>query len=468
MKRAVYVFGAAPDFDSMYREFFEKYGFEMCFSADCPDTIDEANMPVLLVFGVNLDEPDEEVFWCALGKDRRLPVIYIDCGQNSPGLRKKRERARYAFKNDFKKKELLTALKGCSEILGTREKLEVVKGELKVKSAELAYVLEIGKALASSIELPKVLGKIMDRMNVLVNAESWAVFLMDQLDNELALEAAKGLTQKKIKAFRMKLDEGIAGWCASDVEPKLVNKVSTEKRFFKKIEKIVGVKAKSVMAIPIVGSDNLLGVIELVNKADGRGFNQSDLDLATRLVDQTAIAIERAQMYQKMADLVITDDLTKLFNMRYLERTLEIEIERALRYNLSCSLIFMDVDYFKKVNDRHGHLVGSRLLVEVSQLLLKGLRRIDIIARYGGDEFIIVLPQTDVEAARMIADRLRISIEKHTFLKSEGLSLKLTASFGIACFPEHAGSKEELIKLADEAMYRVKYHTRNDVYVVNS
>ncbi len=185
-----------------------------------------------------------------------------------------------------------------------------------------------------------------------------------------------------------------------------------------------------------------------------------------RLVDQTAIAIERASLYQKMTELSITDDLTKLFNTRYLNRTIEIEIQRSSRYHTSLSLIFMDIDYFKQINDHYGHLVGSKVLVEIGQLLIKSLRSVDIVARYGGDEFVIVLPQTPPGAATQIAERMRKGIEQNTFLKKEGYSLKMTASFGVASYPESAKSKDELIRLADEAMYKVKYQTRNAVYAI--
>ena len=126
----------------------------------------------------------------------------------------------------------------------------------------------------------------------------------------------------------------------------------------------------------------------------------------------------------------------------------------------------MDIDYFKHVNDRYGHIIGSKVLVEMGQLLLKSLRSVDIVARYGGDEFVIVLPQTPPASAAQIAERMRKSVELNSFLKKEGYSLKLTASFGVASYPESAKSKEDLIRLADDAMYRVKYQTRNAVYAI--
>lgn len=226
------------------------------------------------------------------------------------------------------------------------------------------------------------------------------------------------------------------------------------------------VKTKSLMCVPIKSKGHTFGVLEVVNKTTGESFSKDDLDMLMRIVDQAALAIERASLYQKMAELVITDDLTKLFNSRYLNRTIDMELQRCNRYHTSVSLIFMDIDYFKQINDQYGHLVGSKVLVEVGQLLIKHLRSVDIVARYGGDEFVIVLPQTPPESAAQIAERIRKVIEQNVFLKKEGYSLRITASFGVASHPESAKTKEDLIKLVDNAMYRVKYHTRNGVYAI--
>jgi diguanylate cyclase (GGDEF)-like protein len=342
----------------------------------------------------------------------------------------------------------------------------VLKEDLSAAKSELDFFEEVSKTLTSSLELGDILKKIMEKLKEMTQAEAWTVLLVDQETGELVFEKTSARQKKDIQKLRLKMGEGIAGWVAREGIPLVVPDVSSDERFIGKIDKAIHFKTKSLMCVPIRIHDQVLGVLELVNKKTGKAFSKEDLDLLMRLVDLTAIAIERTSLYQKMTELALTDDLTKLFNTRYLNRTIEIEIQRSTRYQTSVSLIFMDVDYFKRINDRYGHLIGSKVLVEMGQLLLRSLRTIDIVARYGGDEFVVVLPQTPPTAATQIAERMRKSIEQNTFLKKEGYALKLTASFGVASYPETAKSKDDLIRLADDAMYTVKHRTRNAVYAI--
>jgi diguanylate cyclase (GGDEF)-like protein len=343
------------------------------------------------------------------------------------------------------------------------KEFEEVEEEHLKRLKALASFHEIGKALTSTLDLKEVLRIMMDKISELLNPKDWSLLLVDEERKDLYFEIVVGKGSEKIKKARLKRGEGIAGWVAKEGEPLFVPDVAKDKRFSARIDNISNYITESIICAPLKSKGRVLGVVELINKGDSGLFKEEDLNLLTTLADYTAIAIENAKYFQKVQDLTITDDVTTLYNSRYLHRFLEYESERARRYKSNLSLIFLDIDYFKRVNDTYGHICGSKLLKEIGVLLLSKIRKVDVACRYGGDEFVLVLPHTTKEDAFNVAKKIKSSMKQTRFLKDEGLKIKITASFGVASIPSDSEDSTGLIRLADNAMYKVKGLSRDGV-----
>jgi len=454
---------------SMLRKDFEdtlsKKGFEISKFRSIDNALPRINEKVSIII-VEKEQGKNNSLKTFLKESAEIPKLIVSSDYSSKGLSAwlKGSLTYPVYKPS--EKELLFFVDRALKETNMRSENRKLQQELLIAKKEIEFFEEVGKTLTSSMELNKILVAIMKKTKDMTNAEAWSVLLVDEETGDLVFEKADAKKSSRIEKYRLKPGEGIAGWVAQEGIPVIVPDVSRDERFSSKVDKKIHFKTKSLMCVPIKSQGRVVGVLEVVNKKTGEPFTKEDLNLLMRLIDQAALAIERTTLYQKMAELALTDDLTKLFNTRYLNRTIETEIQRSNRYHTSISLIFIDIDYFKNVNDNHGHLVGSKMLVEMGQMIIKCLRSIDIVARYGGDEFVVVLPQTTPKAAAQIAERIRKSVEQNVFLKKEGYNLRVTASFGVASYPENAKTKEDLLRLADEAMYRVKYTTRNGVYAI--
>ncbi len=339
------------------------------------------------------------------------------------------------------------------------------RDEHERRISQLQTFSEIGKAVTSSLEQEAILKIVMEKIQGLLHPGNWSLLLTDEETGDLRFEIAVGRGSKKLKGMTIKSGEGVAGWVAREKKPLLVNDVSQDPRFSKRVDSITRYKTRSIICVPLLARDKCLGVIELINRPRTKKFTEEDLLLLTALAGYSAIAIENANYFKKIHELTITDDLTHLYNSRHLHARLDDEFERARRFKYPLSMIFIDLDYFKTVNDEYGHLCGSKVLKEVAFILKNSIRAVDMAFRYGGDEFIIIMPETAKKNARIVAMKLRKAIKGHVFLKEEGLDHKLTASFGVASYPEDAKDKTSLLHLADNAMYKVKNKTRDGVAV---
>jgi len=338
-----------------------------------------------------------------------------------------------------------------------------IEQQFKRYQEEVNIYNEIGKALTSSLEIRELLFRIMRTMADYFKPSNWSLLLLDENKKELYFEVVVGEAAEKIKDIRIKLGEGIAGWVGLHGQPLLVPDVSQDPRFSKKIDKITNFATESIIAVPMKIKDKVLGVIEIINKNDPHPLSRRDVEILTTVADYAAIALENSHNYERIQELTITDDITGLYNSRYLHQIIQHEIERFERYHHPFSITFFDLDYFKRVNDSYGHLVGSQMLHKVASVIRKNIRKVDLGVRYGGDEFVVVMPQSNKKQAHGVTKRLRNAINSEIYFAEEGFNIRITASFGVATYGEDATSKDELLKAADEAMYNIKNTLRDGI-----
>src|ERR1700757_2661127 len=324
--------------------------------------------------------------------------------------------------------------------------------QLTRQSQELTIFHDVAKALTSSLDLDSILQTIMDKMAEYFCPDTWSLLMVDEGHEELYFAIAVGDKAEALKNVRLKVGEGIAGWVAKHGEARIVPDVRNDPNFASRVDDTTKWETRSMICVPLRSKLRVLGVIQLVN-VDMERFKEPELFFLQSLCDYAAIAIENAKWVEKIQELTITDDCTGLYNARHLYKTLETEVYRSSRFGYEFSILFIDLDHFKTVNDTHGYLIKAQL------------RLIDCAFRYGGDEFVVLLPQTGKDQALVVAKRLRDALRASAFCKEESLNLNVRASIGVATDPHDARSAHDVIRQADGMMYMVKNSTRDNIGV---
>ncbi|MDQ1586321.1 MAG: hypothetical protein QOH80_1686 [Actinomycetota bacterium] len=332
------------------------------------------------------------------------------------------------------------------------------ENELEQSRADLRESLErIGKTLTSTHDLDGLLPVVLDAAVVVLHARAGVVLYGGP--DQLEVAAVTGLTEAGLVApVGVAAGRGVLGQVIASGEgvrgtlgsgPTDLHPIDTEPG------------TGEIVAVPLRSMGNVVGAIALYGRVDGRAFDHDDEDALGTLASQASTAIDNVQLHQEAQRLSTTDALTGLWNFRYLSMSLGREIERSTRFERPLAVLMLDLDHFKQVNDSHGHARGDAVLRELAQRVQEQIREVDTFARYGGEEFVVVLPETTMDGATQLADRICHAVSREPFVTEGEDPLDVTVSVGVAAFPDHGSSAATLMRSADKALYIAKNGGRN-------
>jgi diguanylate cyclase (GGDEF)-like protein len=328
---------------------------------------------------------------------------------------------------------------------------------------ELKIFHDVAKALTSTLDLDTILQTIMEKMAAYFEPATWSLVMIDEASQEPYYAASVGKGAEGLAALRLKDGLTLTEWVIAHSESLVIANVNSDPEINPDSRSDWFEGSCPVVCVPVMTGGKVLGVIELVN-IDMEVYARSELLLHT-LADYAAIAIENARAVRRIQELSITDDCTGLYNARHLFTVIAEEVHRSARFGYEFTLLFLDLDHFKRVNDQYGHLIGSKLLAQVGECLRENLRLVDAAFRYGGDEFAILLPQTSREAGLRVARRISQVFHTRQWLPDQHLQVALRASIGLALYPADGTSPQDIVQRADDMMYAVKQAGRDNIAV---
>jgi diguanylate cyclase (GGDEF)-like protein len=315
----------------------------------------------------------------------------------------------------------------------------------------LSFFTEIGTAIASARTVREVLERVMEHVGKIFAPRNWSLLLVDQKRKELVFTVVVGKAADKLRGKRIPIEEGVTGWIARTGQTVIIEDPRKDSRFNPKIDEATGFVTESIIGVPLRSGKRIFGVIELINKINGEPFTPFDLQVLSTIADFAAVAIEKAFYINAIKRISREDPLTGLLNRRSMDAVLERETERSRRYRSVTSVLLIDVDDFKKINDTHGHLAGDEVLKRCADILRNSVRKIDYVIRFGGDEFVVIMPDTSSENGERARDRILKAIAEDC---AKPGACPFTVSIGL-----HTGESADLydiLNLTDRDLYRRK------------
>lgn len=329
-------------------------------------------------------------------------------------------------------------------------KKDIQKSYFSLKDIQTFYT-NIAKLITSSLEVSKITTAIMEQVELFFQPHNWSLLRVDASSRELFFVIAKGLDFKLLENVRIKIGEGIAGQVAKTGKAIFVQDVQNNPHFSQKIDQLFGFKTKSLIAVPIIFRNEVLGVIELINTLDERSFTNDELRILETIADFSAIALNNAIAYERLAWIANHDPLTGLYNRSYLEKL--VTDFQSTNTGDQAIVVGIDVDKFKNVNDNYGHLAGDNVLIKTAKILKEYCHQNGVALRMGGDEFLLVIPNLSINdvAKKMEWLQEKLSRDIYNILPAKRFS------FGITSGAQR--NLPALVKQADSKMYVQKNHS---------
>jgi diguanylate cyclase (GGDEF)-like protein len=315
---------------------------------------------------------------------------------------------------------------------------------------ELSAFADIELGAAASKTINDAMEQVMNKIGEIFSPVTHGLLLIDRDTGRLYFKFAQGKNADKLTGHKLPKGEGLSSWIVEKGEPDYIKDAKEDTRLDKSIDKLTEFDIKSMIGAPLEVSDKTIGVFQLINKTSEETYSAEDLNILKTIVEYASIAIEKVYYLSAMKDLDNVDSLTGVYKRRHFDSQFSKEQERAKRYTNSLSMLIVTVDSFKAINDKHGHDAGDQILKELAEILKNAVRRVDIVARYGGDEFAVLLPQTSKASAGLAKER----IEKDIGKQRKKSAVPYTVSIGLGS--ADAKAAESVIEKAEKDLQKQK------------